>query len=99
MIKILYLLLGVVSINATRQAMHTSLTGFEYPETMAHDIRKILDRRCCQRFGGIVCGTRFPECCTEGCTPGVLGGYTCLGEKIKINTDVCPDSCKNRCER
>lgn len=94
-----WLTLIVLAAATHLQGTHTALVPYHHPQSPAHDLHKIIDYKCCRIFGGVVCGTQFPECCTEGCAPGSLGGWTCLGTKIKINPKICPNSCKNRCER
>lgn len=94
-----FLLLTLFARANHLSTLHTALAPFVEPHTPAHNIHKVIDYKCCQRFGGVVCGMQFPECCTLGCAPGTIGGVTCLGEKIRINPHICPNSCKNKCER
>jgi|JI6StandDraft_1071083.scaffolds.fasta_scaffold00430_34 hypothetical protein len=65
----------------------------------SHEIGKIVDWGCCGYYGGVVCGTTFPECCSGGCRPGLVAGSTCVGRKIQLSSKRCPTSCANTCRR
>lgn len=66
-------------------------------EEESHEIMKTVDPYCCSALGGVVCGTTFHECCQGGCRQSLVGGTTCLGQKIPVSAKTCPNSCKNIC--
>jgi hypothetical protein len=90
--KFICLALLLICVLSTHQHLDEELS-----EESSHDIGKNINWGCCQHFGGVVCGTTFPECCSGGCRPGLLGGSTCIGHKVKISASRCPNSCRNMC--
>jgi hypothetical protein len=63
----------------------------------SHLIGKNINYDCCMQFGGVVCGTTFPVCCRGGCRKTWIGSTSCIGQKIRIHSDICPNSCRNMC--
>lgn len=85
------LIVAVVScLEAVEESHHNQLA-------VDHMLHRNINAQCCAMLGGALCGTTFPNCCTGGCRPTWYGGTGCIGQKIKMSPDLCPNSCKNVC--
>jgi hypothetical protein len=86
----LCLTISTSNLTSAHHNHHTQLTA-------AHLLHKSVNSECCMMLGGMLCGTTFPECCAGGCRSTWYGGTSCLGMKLNISHELCPNSCKNVC--